>query len=49
MRLLLTVFSLAYAVVGQKLNSVISLRPKPKARAGGADAAGAQVYSVMLT
>lgn len=49
MRLLFTLFSFSCIVLTQGLNNVISLRPKPKARAGGADAAGAQVFSVTLT
>ena len=49
MRLLLTLFCFSSIVLSQGLNKVISLRPKPKARAGGADATGAQVFSVILT
>lgn len=40
---------LYYLSQASPLSNTISLRPKPKARAGGADASSAAVYSVLFT
>jgi hypothetical protein len=45
---LLTILALATVIFAQQLKNSINLRPKPKARAGGADASAAAVFSVIF-